>query len=179
MDTLRLTLRVDLGSDRLLGPGKIRLLEAIEKTGSISQAGRMLGMSPASRARTRLHVRASYLDWIGARPDLLFRDIVDFRLVLIEGDQGVDPPGGNLVELGKPLVTDCTIDRSATATAIYYARLERNSSGFPCGKSLELHCGLPRAWRLSASPVRFASAPSSPPRSRASCRSPSPAPWPC
>jgi molybdate transport system regulatory protein len=45
MDTLRLTLRVDLGSDRLLGPGKIRLLEAIEKTGSISQAGRMLGMS--------------------------------------------------------------------------------------------------------------------------------------
>jgi hypothetical protein len=41
------------------------------------------------------------LDWIGARPDLLFRDIVDFRLVLIEGDQGVDPPGGNLVELGQ------------------------------------------------------------------------------
>jgi molybdate transport system regulatory protein len=28
-----------------LGPGKIRLLEAIAKTGSISQAGRSLGMS--------------------------------------------------------------------------------------------------------------------------------------
>ena len=45
MDTPRLTLRVDLGSGRALGPGKIRLLEAIAKTGSISQAGRSLGMS--------------------------------------------------------------------------------------------------------------------------------------
>src|SRR5580658_1121003 len=45
MDTTKLTLRVDLGGGRALGPGKIRLLEAIEKTGSISQAGRTLGMS--------------------------------------------------------------------------------------------------------------------------------------
>src|SRR5215471_9905429 len=45
MDTPRLTLRVDLGSGRALGPGKVRLLEAIAKTGSISQAGRILGMS--------------------------------------------------------------------------------------------------------------------------------------
>src|SRR5215471_3960534 len=45
MDTPRLTLRVDLGSGRALGPGKIRLLEAIAKTGSISQAGKDLGMS--------------------------------------------------------------------------------------------------------------------------------------
>ena len=41
----KLTVRVDLGNGRALGPGKIRLLEAIEKTGSISQAGRKLGMS--------------------------------------------------------------------------------------------------------------------------------------
>lgn len=41
----RLTLRVDFGSSRSIGPGKIRLLEAIERTGSISQAGRALGMS--------------------------------------------------------------------------------------------------------------------------------------
>ena len=41
----RLTVRVDLGSGRALGPGKIRLLEAIAKTGSISEAGRHLGMS--------------------------------------------------------------------------------------------------------------------------------------
>jgi len=41
----RLTLRVDFGLGRSIGPGKIRLLEAIERTGSISQAGRALGMS--------------------------------------------------------------------------------------------------------------------------------------
>jgi molybdate transport system regulatory protein len=45
MDATKLTLRVDLGGGRALGPGKIRLLEAIAKTGSISQAGRKLGMS--------------------------------------------------------------------------------------------------------------------------------------
>jgi molybdate transport system regulatory protein len=45
MGHVRLTLRIDFGSDRALGPGKIRLLEAIGKTGSISQAGRSLGMS--------------------------------------------------------------------------------------------------------------------------------------
>jgi molybdate transport system regulatory protein len=45
METPRLTLRVDFGSGRALGPGKVRLLEAIDKTGSISQAGRVLGMS--------------------------------------------------------------------------------------------------------------------------------------
>jgi molybdate transport system regulatory protein len=45
MRGIRLTVRVDFGSDRALGPGKIRLLEAIDKTGSISQAGRSLDMS--------------------------------------------------------------------------------------------------------------------------------------
>ena len=40
-----LTLRVDLGSRGALGPGKIRLLEAIEAEGSITAAGRKLGMS--------------------------------------------------------------------------------------------------------------------------------------
>ena len=43
--TARLTLRIDLGPDQAIGPGKIRLLEAIAATGSISQAGRALGMS--------------------------------------------------------------------------------------------------------------------------------------
>ena len=41
----RLTLRVDFGEDRAIGPGKIRLLEAIRETGSITQAGITLGMS--------------------------------------------------------------------------------------------------------------------------------------
>jgi len=43
--TARLTLRVDLGRDRAIGPGKIRLLEAIRDTGSITKAGLALGMS--------------------------------------------------------------------------------------------------------------------------------------
>jgi molybdate transport system regulatory protein len=42
---VRLTVRVDFGGNRALGPGKVRLLEAIRKSGSISQAGRSLGMS--------------------------------------------------------------------------------------------------------------------------------------
>jgi molybdate transport system regulatory protein len=45
MSGVRLTMRVDFGAGRALGPGKIRLLEAIGKTGSISQAGRTLDMS--------------------------------------------------------------------------------------------------------------------------------------
>ena len=45
MDGVRLTIRIDFGAKRSVGPGKIRLLEAIEKTGSISKAGQSLGMS--------------------------------------------------------------------------------------------------------------------------------------
>jgi molybdate transport system regulatory protein len=41
----RLTLRIDFGARRSIGPGKIRLLEAVGDTGSISKAGRSLGMS--------------------------------------------------------------------------------------------------------------------------------------
>lgn len=41
----RLFLRIDLTPDQRIGPGKIRLLEAIRDTGSISAAGRALGMS--------------------------------------------------------------------------------------------------------------------------------------
>ena len=41
----RVTLRLDFDSDRRLGPGKVALLEAIRKTGSISAAGREFGMA--------------------------------------------------------------------------------------------------------------------------------------
>jgi len=40
-----LTLRVDLGPDAALGPGKVLLLERIAATGSITAAGREMGMS--------------------------------------------------------------------------------------------------------------------------------------
>ena len=42
---IRFRLRVTRGADIALGPGKIDLLEAIAKTGSITAAARSLGMS--------------------------------------------------------------------------------------------------------------------------------------
>jgi molybdate transport system regulatory protein len=44
-DRSGLSIRVDLSSGLRIGPGKIALLEAIAETGSISGAGRVLGMS--------------------------------------------------------------------------------------------------------------------------------------
>ena len=42
---LRLQVRVELGDGHRIGPGKMDLLEAIGQTGSITAAGRRLGMS--------------------------------------------------------------------------------------------------------------------------------------
>ena len=39
------TIRIDLSSSSAVGPGKIRLLELIRETGSISAAGRAMDMS--------------------------------------------------------------------------------------------------------------------------------------
>lgn len=44
-DRMRLTLRVDADGKAALGHGKIRLLEKLAETGSISAAGRAMGMS--------------------------------------------------------------------------------------------------------------------------------------
>lgn len=41
----RLSLRIDLATGGRIGPGKIAVLEHIDRTGSISGAGRALGMS--------------------------------------------------------------------------------------------------------------------------------------
>ena len=41
----RLSIRLDLGDGLRIGPGKVRLLEEIGRAGSISAAGRALGMS--------------------------------------------------------------------------------------------------------------------------------------
>lgn len=38
-------LRIDFDEGRALGPGKVRLLELVGETGSISAAGRAMGMS--------------------------------------------------------------------------------------------------------------------------------------
>ena len=41
----RLTIRIDLAQEGAIGPGKIRLLELVGETGSISAAGRAMEMS--------------------------------------------------------------------------------------------------------------------------------------
>jgi molybdate transport system regulatory protein len=41
----RLTLRIDFDAGRAIGPGKVKLLELIDRHGSISAAGRQMGMS--------------------------------------------------------------------------------------------------------------------------------------
>ncbi|MGU3540011.1 winged helix-turn-helix domain-containing protein [Methylobacterium sp. A54F] len=41
----QLSIRIDLGPDNRVGPGKVQLLEMIAEHGSISAAGRALGMS--------------------------------------------------------------------------------------------------------------------------------------
>lgn len=43
--TIGVRLRVDVGPDCSIGPGKIALLEQIERSGSLSQAARVLKMS--------------------------------------------------------------------------------------------------------------------------------------
>ena len=43
--TTRLTIRLDFEAGRRLGAGKVALLESIDRTGSISAAGRAQGMS--------------------------------------------------------------------------------------------------------------------------------------
>lgn len=41
----RVRLRLDFGDNRRIGPGKIDLIEAVGRTGSIAAAGRSMGMS--------------------------------------------------------------------------------------------------------------------------------------
>ncbi|GAC1309480.1 MAG: winged helix-turn-helix domain-containing protein [Vulcanimicrobiaceae bacterium] len=42
---VRVSLRLKFDGDRLIGPGRVRLLELIAETGSISAAGREMAMS--------------------------------------------------------------------------------------------------------------------------------------
>lgn len=97
----RLTLRVDFGADRALGPGKVRLLETIRDTGSISQGGRALGMS---------YRRA----W------LLVDDLNRcFRHTVIDTQPGGAHGGGaTLTAFGRELIRDYRAIEVAAAAAV-------------------------------------------------------------
>jgi molybdate transport system regulatory protein len=91
---------VDFGASRSIGPGKVRLLEAIGRTGSISQAGKSLGMS---------YRRA----W------LLIDDMNRcFRDAVVSAKPGGSRGGGAaLTEFGAAVVRDYRAIESAAATA--------------------------------------------------------------
>jgi molybdate transport system regulatory protein len=96
----RLSLRIDFPQGRI-GPGKIALLEAIDREGSISAAGRVLGMS---------YRRA----W----------DLVDTLNKLLEEPVVAAAPGGyrgggaTLTDAGRRLVADYrAIERAAQRAA--------------------------------------------------------------
>lgn len=107
----RLTLRVDFGFSRSIGPGKIRLLEAVEHTGSIAQAGRALGMS---------YRRA----W------LLIDDMNRcFRSAVVSARPGGSQGGGAaLTAFGTTLVRDYRAIESAATTAAR-SRLRKLEAG--------------------------------------------------
>jgi len=45
METLQVRIRIDFSPSGALGPGKIALLEEVQRTGSLSKAARELGMA--------------------------------------------------------------------------------------------------------------------------------------
>jgi molybdate transport system regulatory protein len=45
VNPITVRLRIDCGSDRAIGPGKIELLEGVHRTGSLRQAAIAMGMS--------------------------------------------------------------------------------------------------------------------------------------
>lgn len=106
----RLTLRIDFDDSRAVGPGKIRLLEEIGASGSISAAGRALGMS---YRRAWMLVDAL---------NQTFRDpVVETR------GGGVGGGGASLTPFGASLVTDYRAmeQEARTALARRLNRLER------------------------------------------------------
>ncbi|MFZ3355030.1 MAG: LysR family transcriptional regulator [Xanthobacteraceae bacterium] len=117
MSNTKLTLRVDFGS-KSIGPGKIRLLEEIGRGGSISQAGRSLGMS---------YRRA----W------LLIDDLNhSFRQAVVRAKSGGSQGGGAaLTEFGAGLVRDYRAIEAAAAGAAK-ARLRRLESALRDGKRM-------------------------------------------
>lgn len=102
--TTRLTLRLDFEDGRRLGHGKIALLEAIRRTGSIAAAGREFGM-----AYRRAWLLTDELNRMFAGP-------------LIETRGGGKNGGGaRLTDLGEEVVT---LYRAAEAKAVAVARAE-------------------------------------------------------
>jgi molybdate transport system regulatory protein len=109
--TTRLTLRLDFETGQRLGPGKVALLEAIGRTGSIAAAGREFGMA---------YRRAWLLT------DELNRT---FKEPLIEAKGGGRKGGGAvLTDLGERVVSlyRAAEDKAKKSAASEIKRIERS-----------------------------------------------------
>ncbi|MEH3143949.1 MAG: LysR family transcriptional regulator [Methylobacterium frigidaeris] len=97
----QVSLRIDLGPAARIGPGKVRLLELIAEHGSISAAGRALGMS-----YRRAWMLVADLNRVLAHP-------------VVEGQAGGPGGGGaSLTPLGADLVRRYrAVERAALAAA--------------------------------------------------------------
>jgi molybdate transport system regulatory protein len=95
----RISLRIDLAEGRI-GPGKIALLETIDREGSISAASRALGMS---------YKRA--WDLVDALNKLLGRTVVEAN------PGGYRGGGATLTEAGRELVQDYRLIEEAANRA--------------------------------------------------------------
>lgn len=84
----RVTLRLDFDTNRRLGPGKIALLEAIRRHGSIAAAGRQFGMS-----YRRAWLLTNELNHMFAEP------------LMVTRGGGRDGGGATLTDLGERVVT--------------------------------------------------------------------------
>jgi molybdate transport system regulatory protein len=106
-----LRLRIDFGEGRRIGPGKIELLEEIGRTGSISAAGRSLGMS----------YRRAWL--LVDEVNKLFRDPV-----VVAAVGGLKGGGAVLTATGRRLIAAYRRVEARTETAIgeEFASLERD-----------------------------------------------------
>jgi molybdate transport system regulatory protein len=106
---MRLTLRIDIDDKHQFGPGKARLLELIAEHGSITAAGRAMGMS---------YRRA----W------LLINDLNSmFADKLVEAKPGGKGGGGaSLTDLGREVL-------------VAYRRIEAHAAGAPDLIALQAH----------------------------------------
>lgn len=115
----RLTIRIDLDDGGSIGPGKIALLEAVEREGSIAGAARAHGMSYARAWRLVSSISQTF-----AEP------------VLTRQPGGVKGGGAALTEFGRDLVARYRAVEEAAhgAAASDIARLQKIAAG-PRGKT--------------------------------------------
>ncbi len=111
----RLSIRIDLASGGRIGPGKVALLEAIDRAGSISGAGRELRMS-----YRRAWELVEELNCIVGTP------------VVATSAGGSGGGGATLTPAGEALVAEYRAIEAATEAA---ARRHLDALGQACGKA--------------------------------------------